>query len=121
MAAFAATRPVPRSSWPRTPGSGARGNFRQWSNRARALGYTSGMKTAVSVPEEVFDEAERLAERLQISRSELYSRAVHEFVCRHAPDRVTESLDRLVDELESSGSEFATEAGRRSLERSEWS
>jgi metal-responsive CopG/Arc/MetJ family transcriptional regulator len=84
------------------------------------IGYTLGMKTAVSVPEEVFEEGERLARRLQISRSELYSRAVHEYVCRHAPDHVTEALDRLVDELGPASDEFVQVAGRRSLERSEW-
>jgi len=43
------------------------------------------MKTAVSVPDEVFDEAEHLAKRLKISRSELYAKALAEFVSRHAP------------------------------------
>jgi len=79
------------------------------------------MKTAVSVPQDVYEEAEKLAGKMKISRSELYSRAVREFVCRHAPDRVTEALDRLVDELDEPIDEFVSEAGRRSLERSEWS
>ena len=34
------------------------------------------MKTAVSIPDHVFDAAERLAEKLGISRSELYQRAL---------------------------------------------
>ena len=49
-------------------------------------GYTLGMKTAVSVPNEVFERAERLAKRLEVSRSELYSRALREYLSRHAPD-----------------------------------
>jgi metal-responsive CopG/Arc/MetJ family transcriptional regulator len=88
--------------------------------RTSAFGYTYGMKTAISVPEDVYTEAERLAQRLQISRSELYSRAVHEFVCRHAPDRVTETLDRVIEELEPGSDGFVAEATRRALERAEW-
>ena len=38
------------------------------------------MKTAVSLPDEVFDEAEHLAKRLKISRSELYAKALAELV-----------------------------------------
>src|SRR6266511_1777128 len=47
-------------------------------------GYTTGMKTAISIPDDVFEEAERLATELQTSRSQLYSRALQEFVARHA-------------------------------------
>ena len=43
------------------------------------------MKTAVSIPDDVFEEAERLATELKTSRSQLYSRALQEFVARHAP------------------------------------
>jgi metal-responsive CopG/Arc/MetJ family transcriptional regulator len=50
------------------------------------------MKTAVSIPDEVFAEAERLASELQTSRSQLYSRALQEFVARHAPERLTEAI-----------------------------
>jgi metal-responsive CopG/Arc/MetJ family transcriptional regulator len=69
-------------------------------------GYTSGMKTAVSIPDEIFEEAERLASRLQTSRSQLYSRALQEFAARHAPDRVTEAMDRVVEAVGSEVDEF---------------
>jgi predicted transcriptional regulator len=57
------------------------------------------MKTAISIPDEVFAEAEQLATELQTSRSRLYSRALREFVARHSPDRVTEAMNRVVDEI----------------------
>jgi predicted transcriptional regulator len=82
-------------------------------------GYTPGMKTAVSLPDEVFTSAEWLAKRLKISRSQLYGRAIGEYVSRHAPDAVTEALDRVCAEL-GAGSEFATAASRRILEQTEW-
>ena len=51
------------------------------------------MKVAVSIPDAVFSEAEDLAKRLKASRSEIYSRALGEFLARHAPDRVTETMN----------------------------
>jgi metal-responsive CopG/Arc/MetJ family transcriptional regulator len=78
------------------------------------------MKTAVSIPDPVFEEAELLAARLQTSRSELYSRALREYVARHAPDRLTEAMNRVVEEVGNDGDEFNRRAARRVLERVEW-
>jgi metal-responsive CopG/Arc/MetJ family transcriptional regulator len=78
------------------------------------------MKTAVSIPDTVFEEAERLASELQTSRSQLYSRALQEFVARHAPDRLTEAMNRVVDEVGSEIDEFSQRASRRALEQVEW-
>ncbi len=83
-------------------------------------GYTLGMKTAVSVPNEVFERGERLAKRLKMSRSELYSRALREYLARHAPDEVTAALNAVCDELDTGADEFVREAGRRVLESSDW-
>ena len=83
-------------------------------------GYTLGMKIAVSVPNEVFDRAERLAKRLEVSRSELYSRALREYLARHSPDEVTRALDRVCEELDTSADDFVREASRRVLEGAEW-
>lgn len=89
-------------------------------DRNRLDGYTSGMKIAVSIPDEVFQEAERLARRTETSRSELYARALAEYVARHAPDHVTEAMDRVADELGHETDEFTSAASRRILEHSEW-
>jgi metal-responsive CopG/Arc/MetJ family transcriptional regulator len=78
------------------------------------------MKTAVSIPDDVFEEAERLAMDLQTSRSQLYSRALREFVARHAPDRLTEAMNRVVDEVGSEIDELSQRASRRVLEQVEW-
>lgn len=82
--------------------------------------YTIGMKTAVSIPDEVFARAERLAKRDGRSRSELYAAALKEYVERHAPEHVTEAMNRVVDALEGERDAFSAAAGRRVLERSEW-
>ena len=78
------------------------------------------MKTAISIPDEVFQEAERLASELQTSRSRLYSRALREFVARHAPERLTEAMNRVVDEVGSEVDELSRRAARQVLEHIEW-
>ncbi|HEY2901357.1 MAG TPA: CopG family transcriptional regulator [Polyangia bacterium] len=79
------------------------------------------MKTAISVPDEVFANAERLARKLNRSRSELYSRAVAEYVARHAPDEITENMNRVVAGLgELPPDKFVSRAARRVLKRVEW-
>jgi metal-responsive CopG/Arc/MetJ family transcriptional regulator len=78
------------------------------------------MKTAVSIPDDVFEEAERLAADLQTSRSGLYSRALQEYVARHAPDRLTEAMNRVIDEVGNDIDEFSQRAARRVLEQVEW-
>ena len=78
------------------------------------------MKTAVSIPDDVFREAEALAHRAKRSRSELYALALREYVARHAPDRITEAMDRALDEVDEPEDKFASRAARRTLERTEW-
>lgn len=84
------------------------------------MGYTLGMKTAVSIPDDVFEEAERLASDLRTSRSQLYSRALREYVTRHSPDRITEAMNRALDEVGIDVDEFSQLAARRVLEKVEW-
>ncbi len=78
------------------------------------------MKTAVSLPDEVFAGAEHLAKRLHLTRSELYNRALKEYVARHSDDEVTEALDRVCAGLEEEPDAFVATASRRVLERAEW-
>ncbi len=78
------------------------------------------MKTAISIPDDVFEDAERLARALKKSRSQLYSHALREFIARHAADRVTEALDRIVEDTMPGDDDFATAAARRTLRRSQW-
>jgi metal-responsive CopG/Arc/MetJ family transcriptional regulator len=78
------------------------------------------MKTAVSIPDDVFEQAESLAHRGRRSRSEVYARALSEYVARHEPDRVTEAMDRALDQVTEPTDKFAKRAARRTLERSEW-
>ena len=53
------------------------------------------MKTAISVPDRVFRSAEDLAARLRVSRSELYSKALAEFIEKHRNDLTTSRLNEV--------------------------
>lgn len=78
------------------------------------------MKTAISVPDDVFADAERLAKRMKKSRSQLYSHALREFVARHADDHVTEALNEVIEATGEERDEFAPVASRRTLKRVDW-
>lgn len=78
------------------------------------------MKTAISLPDDLFATAQAYAERVQLSRSELYSRALREYLLRHDQDHVTARLDAVCAELDSGLSPEFDRASRRVLERSEW-
>jgi predicted transcriptional regulator len=78
------------------------------------------MKTAVSIPDDVFEDAERLASRLQTSRSKLYARALAEFVARHDDDRVTALMDQAVLEAGGAGDPFLEVAAKQVVQRAEW-
>ena len=83
-------------------------------------GYTYGMKTAVSIPDDVFEAAERLARRTKRSRSQVFSDALKEYIARHTPDEITEAMNKVCAEVEALTDEFVSAAGRRTLKRSEW-
>lgn len=79
------------------------------------------MKTAVSLPDELFLAAERQAKRAQKSRSQLYADALAEYLARHAPDEVTDAMNQVVDRLGEPGPDpFLTAAARQVFERNEW-
>ncbi len=78
------------------------------------------MKTAVSIPDELFEQVEQLARRLDTSRSHVYRKALEDYIARHDVDRVRESLDKALSDLSAPEHEFARAAAIKILERSEW-
>jgi hypothetical protein len=57
------------------------------------------VKTAISLPDPLFEEAERVAARLGLSRSELYARAIARFVREQSGDAITEAINRVVQKI----------------------
>lgn len=78
------------------------------------------MKTAVSIPDDLFEKVERFARRAKRSRSEVFSAALREYMARHAPDEITEAINRAVDEIGDQRDDFVAAASRRVLEKTEW-
>jgi metal-responsive CopG/Arc/MetJ family transcriptional regulator len=80
------------------------------------------MKTAISLPDELFEAVERLVRRSGRSRSELYAQALHEYVARHTPDEVTEALSAVVEQAGRSREDerFIDASARQLLANTEW-
>ena len=79
------------------------------------------MKTAISIPDPVFKTAERLAKRLGLSRSELYVRAISNYVEAHKSQNVTDLLNEIYGDMEDQGLEEGfRRAQMKSIDTEEW-
>ncbi len=78
------------------------------------------MKTAVSIPDDVFQRVERLASQERRSRSEVYAAALVEYLARHVHDEVTDAMNRVCGEVDQNNDAFLAAAGRRVLADTEW-
>lgn len=78
------------------------------------------MKTAVSVPDDVFEAADLLARSEGRTRSSVYTAALRLYLARHEPSMVTEALDRVVDAIGSEPDPWVDAASRAILETVEW-
>lgn len=78
------------------------------------------MKTAISIPDELFESADELAEELGVSRSELYARAVEEYVAKARGADVTARLNEVYGEEASGVARELRSAQGRSVGTGEW-
>jgi metal-responsive CopG/Arc/MetJ family transcriptional regulator len=78
------------------------------------------MKTAISLPDDLFTAADTLAGRLGLSRSELYATAVSEYLAKHTNSDVTARLNEIYGTEPSTLDPILHDAQRRSLGGSEW-
>jgi metal-responsive CopG/Arc/MetJ family transcriptional regulator len=78
------------------------------------------MKVAVSIPNELFEDAELLSKRLGISRSRLYATALEEIVAKNASRKITDQVNAACRELDTSLPEDIRRLRNRTLERAEW-
>jgi metal-responsive CopG/Arc/MetJ family transcriptional regulator len=78
------------------------------------------MKTAVSLPDRVHRDADRLARRLGKSRSRLYSEALQLYLARYDADGVTDALNAVSDETETALEPDLRSVSADVLRRSEW-
>ena len=78
------------------------------------------MKTAISLPDEIFESADALAERLGLSRSELYATAVAEYLAKHRDEDVTSRLNDVFADEPSGVDPAIRSAQARSVGSAEW-
>lgn len=78
------------------------------------------MKTSVSIPDDIFESADALAEEMGMSRSELYALAVSEYVAKHRATNVTARLDRVYATLREGLPESVRRAQAESVRSAEW-
>lgn len=82
--------------------------------------YDEGMKTAISVPDAIFADADALAERLGVSRSELYARAMEEYVAKHRGQDVTARLNQVYADEDAGLDPPLRRAQARTVGREAW-
>ncbi|RHX83545.1 ChpI protein [Leptospira stimsonii] len=82
------------------------------------------MKTAISIPDELFKTAEKTAEKLGIPRSQLFAKALEEFIQSHSKESVTEKLNKVYSskskELKSNIPDLSVDSLRKSLKNDSW-
>jgi metal-responsive CopG/Arc/MetJ family transcriptional regulator len=78
------------------------------------------MKTAISIPDPLFEAAEKAAKKLRMSRSQLYATALAEYLETHQAEAVTEALDRVYGEEQSALDSTLATLQYRSLPRDDW-
>lgn len=82
--------------------------------------YTRTVKTAISVPDELFRQADKTAQRLKLSRSQLYSTALREFLEKREPADVTARLDAVYANRKAKVDPALVRAQARSWGREDW-
>lgn len=78
------------------------------------------MKVAISVPDPIFDAAERLAKERRVPRSQVFSEALEEYVAKHSSSAVTAKLNAVYDALASQVDPALAAAQYASLSHEAW-
>ena len=78
------------------------------------------MKTAISIPDSIFQMAEAMADDLKLSRSELFTRAVQEYIEKHKYSGVTEALNAVYKVEGESVDSTLSDMQANSVDQEEW-
>jgi len=78
------------------------------------------MKTAISIPDQVFSRADRFARRRKMTRSALFTLAVDEYIQHHRQDNVTQKLNEVYADEESSLDPLLSKLQTLSLPKEDW-
>jgi metal-responsive CopG/Arc/MetJ family transcriptional regulator len=78
------------------------------------------VKTAVSLPDDLFRLAEAAAKRLRVSRSQLYATALAEFLDRRRTNAITERLNEVYSHRPARVDPALQRAQLKSLDKDSW-
>jgi metal-responsive CopG/Arc/MetJ family transcriptional regulator len=78
------------------------------------------MKTAISLPDSVFHEAEALAKQLGVSRSELYTKALKAYLRKYNRNQILAKLNQVYSEESSELDPVLAKMQFMSLPREDW-
>jgi metal-responsive CopG/Arc/MetJ family transcriptional regulator len=78
------------------------------------------MKTAISLPDSIFEEAEALARQLGVSRSELYTKALKAYLRKYNSDRISRELNEVYSNNSSDLDPVMAKMQFMSLSHEEW-
>jgi metal-responsive CopG/Arc/MetJ family transcriptional regulator len=78
------------------------------------------MKTAISLPDELFNEAEKYAKKRGISRSELYADALRDYLKQRDGAWITESINKVLEETTNDLDPALVRAQIRAVGKEEW-
>ncbi len=78
------------------------------------------MKTAISIPPKVFDNAEKLAEKMGVSRSQLYVTAIKNYLDGHNDDSVTAKLNDVYAHVDSKLDPALRKIQAKSISKDGW-
>lgn len=78
------------------------------------------MKTAISIPDPVFQTAELFAKHFGISRSELYTKAIEEYIASRRFVNVTEALNKIYEDESSALDDELYSMQSKSIPHEEW-
>jgi antitoxin MazE6 len=78
-------------------------------------GYTESMKTAISLPDDTYEQATRQAQALGISRSEFFARAARRYLDEFASRSLTQQIDEALRTADDDSNAAAAAAGRSYL------
>jgi hypothetical protein len=78
------------------------------------------MKTAISVPEDVFQLSEKLAKKLKISRSAVFAMGVKKLAEEHDDDEIIAQINRVCEKVDTSLDPAVRQYQNRMLRREKW-
>lgn len=84
------------------------------------MSYTFGMKTAISIKDNLFQKAEKFAAEEKISRSQLYSEAIEEYLEKRNKDKLIAKINEVCEKVDTSLDPVIRQYQSRKIKREKW-